>query len=520
MPVSVPQDPASEAVPQPPAPASGRLLGKTMWAAVAGVTTVGALLVANILVARSLGPEGTGQVAYYNWLAVFLATLGNLGLPPTLSRYQSELGGSRDAASAVALNRMILSVFLPVVLLAAGLIVLARQLIDPEGSPALSLLLAFYFLAVCGNGYYVNYLSGRQNFRGHALLSVANALLLVLFVTVGIRHFGVAGAVFGYMMGNAASLLMTFTLLRFLAIPAKLERDLAQRVRRYALHTWMSGVPGLFIWWRIEIFFLEQFHDAHAVAMFSTALTIVMLATQGPFMLTGALMPHFSEKVGEADLESVRRIYASATRLLSLLVFPSCFIAAAVAPVLVPLMYGEEFLPAVSNAVVLLLFAGFVTAATVGVSLLQAMERSRFLFLRELLGAVAAVGIYTVAIWYWGDRGAAWGRSLLQFSLVCVSIWYVSRRLNVPVPLGAVGRILGASAMAAAAAFVPVLLSPRPWSLAVALPLGCAVYGLMIRALRPLRPEDLQSLRGGLRLVPRPLRAAAGRLLDRFPVRA
>ena len=142
---------------------------------------------------------------------------------------------------------------------------------------------------------------------------------------------------------------------------------------------------------RMEVFFLERSWGSHAVGLFTVSLTLANLATQGPLLLTGALLPRLSGHIGRDEEAEARQVYATSVSLMGLLVFPACLGMAAIAPVLLPLMYGRDFDAAVPTATILLAASALVATASVAAVYLIAVERTRFLLAAAVAGAALSI---------------------------------------------------------------------------------------------------------------------------------
>lgn len=484
--------------------AEGRrpLVEKSAWSTAASVATAGGSVATSIVIARILGPSGRGQVAYVLWLVVTCSVVASFGLPACLQRYVAELHGRGRDAEAVALARRVARTVLAIAATAAAVGAAAALVLAPPSGRAVFLAVAGLFLLQCGADAYRSYLVGMQRFSLAARISLTTTLVQVGATAAGALAFGVWGA----LGGAAAALLVPAGLGAAFALRgdggSAVDPELRTRVRAYAIDTWLAALVSLAAWSRLEVAFLEPSWGEHGVAMFTTALDLATLASQAPVLLAGALLPHMAERAGAGDLDNVRRTYASATRILGALVLPMCMGTAAIAPVLVPFLYGAKFGDAVPAAAVLCAASAIGAIASAGSSLVYAMERSRFIFLGGLVGAVMAVGGYAAVIPAAGPLGAAWTRSVVQAAMVALGTWYILTRLHTAVPFGSLVRSTIAAALCAAAAYVCVATVAGPLALAAAIPAGAVVYVLAARALRALEPDDVRMLGSAVALLP------------------
>jgi O-antigen/teichoic acid export membrane protein len=500
----------------------GRLARNSALGAVAGMSTSLSSFLCGIIVARALGVTGTGTVAYIIWLVVTLAPIVDIGMPASIGRYTPEFRGRGEHALAEKLSGYLYRVLLCSVAVAIAVIALVASFpaltqmvgiqdagISPIGGQrALLALMAIYVaMQVLGTFSYA-YLRGSQAFGTVARFATLSLALQIACVTVGSLLGGVTGALAGYVTGQIMPGLAS---LRFIGRTGSIDGDLRQRIRRYASFAWAANVASAFVWSRIEIFFLARSWGPHSVGIFTVAMALSSFATQGPVMLTTGVLAHFSEQHGRGELDAMKEACATGTRLLALLIFPSCLGMVAIMPVLLPLLYGHAFGEAVPAGIILVSAAAITASTVISTNLLYAMERSDFIFATSLFGGVLAVlsGFFLVPAF--GIMGAAAGRALIQLTMVAIGCWFVVRRLKCPLPFAALGRLLAASAASSLSAGLCVALIGGVISLVVAIPVAAAVYVVAIKYFRPLPAQDLVLLHGVAGMLPtamqRPARA-------------
>jgi O-antigen/teichoic acid export membrane protein len=474
--------------------ASSSLTLKSAWSASATLCSGLGRLVAGILIARLLGPDGAGRVAYLLWLSDTVATFANFGFQTTLTRFSADLRGQGKPHQAAFLARW---VFLrSIALMLAGLGVLGTIALFSGDWRALHsawMVLTVYYCLQGLNLLYQAFLAGCQRFALIARVNLASGLLLVAGVAVGTYAFGVPGAIGGYLAGVALPAFLSLSMVRTAPCDVDLKPSLRRQVWSYAFYTWLAAVISAFVWSRMEFFFLKHYWGAHEVAMFSVGLSLAALAQQSMIFFSGFLMPHFSELHGRHDMLTLKNQYARVTRLMAFILAPTCFLLAAVTPVLLPQIYGKSFSPAVAPAIVTIAFSviGFASA---GSSVLYAMERTRFIALAGLLGAVLSVMACFIVIPQAGAVGAAWSRGIVQFLMIVITVWYFLMRLHMAYPIKAIVQIASCAAFPSLAAYAVLRWQPNPVMIPILLLIGGGVYLILIHVLRVMPEEDYFAL--------------------------
>jgi O-antigen/teichoic acid export membrane protein len=505
---------------------SRRFAHNSILGALAGSSiTLGSFL-SGVIVARALGVEGSGAVAYAVWLVLMIAPVIDIGMPSAAVRYVSEIRGRGRNDDAERLSGHLVRVLAVPVIIAICVIIAIAFLSgrsqhawlpragDPAGFfgfEAAGMLIAFYVAAQVFASYNYAYLRGVQDFDTVARFAAGSLALQLVCVAAGSTYFGIAGAVAGYMAGQILPAVATLRLLRR---SGPLDRELQERVGRYSRYAWAANVANAFVWSRLEVFFLERYWGNEAVAMFTVGLALTALAAQGPMLLTTGLLSFLSEKHGRSEIEAMKEAFATSTRILAALAFPACLGMAAIMPVLLPLIYGKAFAPAVPAAILLACAAAISVTSIVATNLVQAVERSEFIFFSSVFGALLAVLAGFLLVPSFGVMGAAVSRTAIQATIVAVGLWFVARHLGYPPPLASLGRLLLAALIAASSAVVCVVAIDHPFSILIAIPTAMGIYITALRMTRALPASDLVHLAKLARALPTPLVDVACRILN------
>jgi O-antigen/teichoic acid export membrane protein len=169
-------------------------------------------------------------------------------------------------------------------------------------------------------------------------------------------------------------------------------------------------------------------------------------------------------------------------------------------------MYGRSFTPAVAPAIVTIAFSA-IGFANAGSSVLYALERTRFIALSGLLGAVLLVAAGLIVIPQAGAVGAAWSRGIVQFLMIALTAWYFLMRLHIPYPVKAIVQVAGCAAFPSLAVYAVLRWQPNPLLIPILLLIGAGLYFVLIQVFRVVPEEDYLALvRGVERFWP----AAAG----------
>jgi O-antigen/teichoic acid export membrane protein len=475
----------------------GNILRNSFWYGIeAGADLVfGALT--SIAIARVMGPERLGYYVYLVFLTNIAGKLGGLGTAAAGRKYIAEYLNRQEAG----LVRAVFFVALRTQIILAAIITLVGV------GVALTLADPAHRLTAC-------------------LLVTAIAPLLISSIpalaNVAAEDFArnVPGALLGlltYTVTVALTLVLDWGLVG-LAAAVLLRRLVEMAVRlRPALH-WMRTLPKIptpeglhrkiftfsgqalainvlmiVVWDRSELVFLKQFSSISQLAFYTVAFglteQILMLANIFGGAVGAALMADYARNV-----ESAGRRAATAVRYLCLFVFPIHMGLAALSAAAIRLAYGPAYLPAIPVLSIVLVLGIFKAFSWLPWAIYQAADRQATMFRWLLLAAAVNLGLDAALIPPFGAIGAAFANGLSQ-AFAVVTMWPAAARLcRYRAPWGnLMSTALAAGAMGLMVAGLVMLLPPLPAVLS-GVPVGCLLYGVLLRLTRVISFEDAQTL--------------------------
>lgn len=470
---------------------------------VAGLGTAGGNFLTTVILAHVLGVARTGMVSFAMWTVMLCAAVTDLGTQASLARYLPELtAASRGDEIGGLIKFLMVRRLAPAVALAAvGFFFIAARVPQSGiyGAPAIWLLVGLAATLQAVSAFTFNYLRGMQRFDRLAALTIISGGLQLVGVAAGSRWFGIEGAIAGYCVGAIGPAGIALFLVR---ADARLAAELRRRVSRYALYAWAAGLASTVVWSRFEVFFLERSWGNEAVGLFAVGLTLSNLATHGQMLLRAGLLPYFASSFGRNAVSEIKGAYCTVIRIMAFVMLPASFGLAAVMPAVLPLIYGRAFAQAVPAATLLVVAAAFSAATAAGADVCSGMERSDFIFFSGLACAgISILGGLTV-IPFFGVMGAAITRAAMQACAIGLGNWFIMRRLDFPLPLKDLGRLVVAAALCAGAARAVLAGWPGRGALPAAVVAGALVYIGAVRLSGGLPQQDIARLRALGRALP------------------
>jgi O-antigen/teichoic acid export membrane protein len=281
----------------------------------------------------------------------------------------------------------------------------------------------------------------------------------------------------------------------------------------FAVQQLILALLGALLFDRMEVFILQKYAPAREIAFFSISLTLVQYLLLIPQNLAGSASVNTWVAQGRDPREAVRTA-ATATWFIFLFAAPQLFGVAALSDPLLRLMYGAKYLPAIPVLTLLSLCALFVAVANATRDLMVGAERQKFYIVWMCGVGVLNLASNFVLVPRYGAMGAAMAKGGTQIVLGLGFIAYLVLHFKASLPFARAARLLVAcTAMFASVRLIEMRLHPL-LALAVGIPVGAAVFIVLVRVLRCLDEADGGRLRRLQRMVPARARARYLQVVD------
>jgi O-antigen/teichoic acid export membrane protein len=470
---------------------------------VGGISLSLAGFASGVVVARTLGVDASGVIAMALWLLFLAVTVCDAGIPSTLARFLPDPDLPPDKRHDLP-SRLLRPLWLAIVTGSCVLLAVllsgmgsdpARYHLSPVEAATLVGLVVACFVVHMIYSFGYQYLRGSHQFGRIARLSLLGAVIQVLGVGTGGLLFGVSGAMAGYILG---SLPVAFITMRMSWKTRRLDPVQRTRLQRYAWTIWLSGLLSPLLWTRADLLLVERGLGIHAAGLFTAAASLSALVLQLCMMLCSALLPHLSA-VPQVDRA---RASAAALKLLLLILLPIAFGMAALAPRLVPFVYGPDFAAAGLAAYILSIAAGGSAITLVTSNVLNLLERNGRLVAGGIASAILTIVLCLWLIPLYGIIGAAFARLCAQGALAAVTIFQVNRLQPATISMRWFLPVLVSALLSAFAAELVMSLLPYDWAMLAAIVLAGVAYILFVMVLVPFEDSDVALLTDRARLRP------------------
>jgi O-antigen/teichoic acid export membrane protein len=395
-----------------------------------------------VIIARVFGPEGNGNLALAWLLPGLLATFLNAGVAPANIYY---LGSGRVSATTVVRSSLWLAGVLGTSGVVSGALTLGwwADSLFP-GVPSTMLWIGLLaFPAILLQGYLSSVFHGLQRFRELNALLLANPFLLLTMV-LGLLVSGtetLPRVVVAYT--TAAYLTLGLTILALRRVPGGGDAPLdgpgyTRHAASYGLRAHLSNILA-FVNYKADIFLVNLILNPAATGLYVVAVGIGEKLWSLSSAAATVLLPRLSAmREQEDERQSLTPLVTRWVLLISLLGASGL---ALLAGLVVPLVFGREFLPSVGP--LLWLLPGIVAfgACRILTSDLAARGRPELNFYASAAVLVLNVIGNLLLIPLMGVSGAALATSVAYTAHFTITIWNYRRITGSDLlPLLAVGR--------------------------------------------------------------------------------
>jgi len=382
-------------------------------------------LLTSILLARLLSVEDLGHYSITLNFASLVMVFSQLGLGPA-SVYRIRRVGSDPARVLTTTAAMLAAVAVVVV---GGSVVFRDRIIDGflAGAPETVFLLAVANVPFDLVGTVLGSTArsiDRFRLVNTYRLAVALATLAAVGVVLGVLQRGLVELLAAILAVHALGMVLLWgALAREIGFSWRVDRTEVAETARFGIKSYAQAAAGQ-IHERVDVFMIAYFlNDPAQVAFYAIAVRIVERLRQGPRAIQSSLFP----KVAGASPEEAARFTAYVSRQSVLWVALGAVVLVLVAPVLIPLLYGEAYAASVQPFRILVVAMVLLTFYFVLSRYFTAIARQQITITSQVASAAVNIGLNVWLIPRYGILGAAVA-SLVSYAVQGVLIiWAFTR---------------------------------------------------------------------------------------------
>ncbi len=381
--------------------------------------------VSTIIVARLTGTHGAGAYSVAVQIGTLVVIGGGLGIDFGLIYFAAR---DRMSQSDLAPTLLWFGLAWGAVLAAGGYVAalaLGASLLKGVGDTVIlaSVAAVPFMLAV---RYLRYFLLGRNQLLPFNAVNVVLAVAWVILVAVALTllHGGVAGAVWAYAAANVVAFAAALVLVPAARAAPKVQRALTalRTLAAFGLRAQLSTVLQFFSY-RFDLFLLNATAGLGAAGVYSVATLLAESVWYIPSAVGLVLAPRVAAGV-EGDDDDVTAAICRGTTLVSV---AGAIVIAALAPLLVLLLFGSAFLPAVVPLWVLLPGVVALGLDKPIASYQLGRGRPQISLYVALLATPITIAAYVLLIPRYGIVGAAAGSTISYVATTAIEIVYLHR---------------------------------------------------------------------------------------------
>lgn len=384
----------------------------------------------NVILARSLGPEGRGVYSVAVLIPALISLFAQLGLGPANVYHFSrgliepdELAGHATSMALVLGGIGILGVYVYLDLSGAG----HFAGIAPRYVLISCLALPFLLLTVFLQGI----LNGAQRFREYNLVLLVQyaSTSVALMIALLMFHGSTVAAVAAWTASTVATAVVAaggvWQLTRF---SIRFRPSTLRRLLRFGLLSYFSSLSS-FANYRLDVLIVNLFAGARQVGLYAVATGLAEMVWYLPNAAGIVLAP----RVASAGADAADRLTEQVCRVVTVLALAIAGVLAVLAPFVVIIFFGAAFSESVWG--VWLLLPGIVTFSVARVLSMYLLGRNRLKvdLAASLVGLVVTLALDLVLIPRFGFRGAAVASSIAYTCSMIVDLAWLSRRSSISV---------------------------------------------------------------------------------------
>ncbi|MFC1967383.1 polysaccharide biosynthesis C-terminal domain-containing protein [Chloroflexota bacterium] len=463
-------------------------------------------IITAVIIARTLGPEMQGTYVLILSIPITINIFITLGFNQGINRYIPALKGENREGLMKPLLRRIFLLRFALSILAILLIFLFSGLIENlfniEGwlDQQILALIAIYLCvinlsSILGIILAVNYQQKWLNIANiiSAVVMLLGILLLVFFDTMSVKSIMVVTII-----PQIITLALYTVIFKMTGMPAGsyTPEELTEYVRkftRYSSIMYLVQLAGFVLAYRSDIYFIAYYLGATSVSFYSIANGIAEQSTgifgsRATGVMTVGAMTETYKKTGDKGLNTAFSYQLQFHLLHSIpIIFGGIYLTRDIIPVL----YGDSFMPVVPLLMALFLVRFFTGFGGSYSGVMVAIEKPQY-FLWTKIISIINIPLNILLIPQIGIMGAVIATAATQFITLSTEIFLTLRIVSIQFPLKNLARMILCGCIMLLAVFLFrrfVIIDNTVLKLVIEILVGAMAYGLAVINLDPLDKE-------------------------------
>lgn len=386
--------------------------------------------ITTIVIARVLGPAGSGTYFLAQSMVLLLTVAVALGVPQGVAYYVSSgAWEARRACRAAVLTALVTGV------IGAGLGMIVR-LVVPSAFADLSLWMTAVVVAGLPFALIWSYVSSIalaiDSFEAYVIPPAAQSVLALFLALPGSLAFGIEGGIVGLTLSGVL-VAVGCVVWAHRRLPPVAGGDEGRQMIRHAIRFGAKGYAAVALQqvnYRLDLFVLSAVASAAAVGQYSVAYAVTAVLLLLPLALSEVVFPRVARLSAHAgaDAEAHREmVELKSLRHVTLAVTVMALILAAALAFLVVPVYGQRFRPAIDLGLILLPGVALVGISGVLAATIVGRGRPAYSLYVAIVTTPMTVALYAGLIPWLHATGAALASTVSYAATFGLSCFYYRR---------------------------------------------------------------------------------------------
>lgn len=408
----------------------GDLVSSASFTLATRVAAFGFSLVTNVILARSLGPEGRGIYAVAVLIPALISLFAQLGISPANVYHFSK--GLIEADELIG-HTVALAFVLGIVCFGAVAAYVAisgaKTFLGIGSAYVVVTCVALPFLLL--TAFLQGIFNGAQRFGEYnlVLFSQYASTSIALVVAMVVLRGSTMAAVAAWTLSTIATAALAGGRVTSLGrLSMRLRGSTLRRLFRFGLISYMSSLTS-FANYRLDVLIVNLFAGVRQVGLYAVATGLAEMVWYLPNAAGIVLAP----KVASSDPVEGDRITEMVCRVVVFGALVLSAVLALTAPVVVDVFFGPAFKDSVWA--VWLLLPGIVTFSVARVLSMYLLGKNllKVDLMASVAGMVVTLGLDLLLIPRFGFLGAAAASSVAYTCAMAVDLWWLSRHSNISI---------------------------------------------------------------------------------------
>lgn len=449
-------------------------------------------LITTTYISRVLLPEGVGKVAYANTIVSYFVLLASLGLPTYGVKAIAQNNDTKEERSRTFFELFFINLIATLLCIAAYFLFVNHFSHFADRKALFNVMGLMLVLNIFNIDWFYQ---GMEEYSYIAIRSfmvkVASFVLMLIFVRNTEDYLLYALilciATAGNNLFNVVQLrkYITASVLFFKKKQmAAAKLDMRQHMRPVLIL--LASTIATEIYTMLDTLMLEYYHGESYVGYYSNGVKIVRMTYTVVIALVAVFYPRVSMYYKQKKQLECNALLSKGTKILLLLGMPCTAGLILTAEYIVPLLFGEAFLPTVRTLQILsILVLVFSIAYFLGHMILTATGMEHLILRATIAGAVSNAIANFVLIPSFKQDGAALASVLSELIVTAILLWYARKYYILQIGRSYMVSMLTALAfMAGAVKLLSWKCITQAWMVLLVIAAGALVYFVILLVLR------------------------------------